>query len=120
MKEARPSKETRELMRKILTEDEVRLLSRKLRKLMGPIMGEFGGRYGLNIEDTIRFQAVATRLRESRESRGMDLKAAAKVTHIPQYRLRDIEGCHLTNLKPSLLTAYIEFLDLRAPLITAF
>ena len=103
---------TRELMRKIKSEDDVSLLSRMLEKLMGPKVGELSSHYGLSIEDTIRFQAIATRLRESREKRGMDLKAAAKALHIPQYRLRQIEGCRVTQLKPSVLHAYIDFLEL--------
>lgn len=112
MKEKSASKETRRLMRKILSEDEVRLISRRLGKVMSPIFGELSSRYGLNIDDTIRFQAVATRLREAREHRGMDLKAAAKALGIPQYRLRDIAGCHVKNLKSSALCQYIDFLGL--------
>ena len=113
MKKTPLSKKTRELMRKIKSEDEVRLLSRNLGKLMGPIFGELSSHYGLSIEDTIRFHAVATRFREIRESHGMDLKAAAKALHIPQYRLRDIEECRVTQLKPSVLHAYIDFLGLK-------
>ncbi len=86
MKKTPLSKQTRELMRKIQSEDAVSLLSRLLGELMGPNFGELSSHYGLSIEDTIRFKAVATRLRESREKRGMDLKATAKALHIPQYR----------------------------------
>ena len=50
---------------------------------------------------------------KSREKRGMDLKAAAKALHIPQYRLRQIEGCRVTQLKPSVLHAYIDFFGLK-------
>ena len=99
-------------MRKILSENEVRLISRRLEKVMSPLLGELSSAYRLNIEDAVRFQAVATRLREAREHRRMDLKAAAKALGIPQYRLRDIEGCHLKNLKSSALRQYIDFLGL--------
>ncbi len=112
MKEAPISKETRSLMRKILSEDEVRLISRRLGRVMSPILGELSNRYALNIEDTIRFQAVATRLREAREHRSMDLKAAAKALGVPQYRLRYIEECRVKNLRSSDLHAYIDFLGL--------
>ena len=108
MKKTPLSKQTRELLRKIQSEDDVSLLSRMLQKVMGPNFGELSSHYGLSIEDTIRFKAVATRLREIREKRGMDLKAAAKALHIPQYRLREIEGCRVTQLKPSVLYAYID------------
>ncbi len=113
MKKTPLSKKTRELMRKIKSEDDVSLLSRMLQKVMGPNFGELASHYGLSIEDTIRFRAVATRLRESREKRGMDLKAAAEALHIPQYGLRDIEECRVTQLKPSVLHAYIDFFGLK-------
>ncbi len=113
MKKTPPSKQTRELMRKIQSEDDVSLLSHMLGKLMGPNFGEMSSHYGLSIEDTIRFQAVATRLREGREKCGMDLKSAAKALHIPQYRLREIEGCRVQQLKPSVLHAYMDLLGLK-------
>jgi hypothetical protein len=112
MREEFTSKKIRSLMRKILSEDEVRLISRRLGKVMTPILGELSSRYGPDIEDTVRFQAVATRLRDAREHRSIDLKAAAKILRIPQYRLRDIEQCHLKNLKASVLHRYIDFLGL--------
>jgi hypothetical protein len=99
-------------MRKILSEDEICLISRRLKRVMSPIFGEVSSRYGLNIEDTIRFQAVATRLREAREHRSMDLKAAAKALGVPQYRLRDIEKGHLEEIKPAVIRQYIDFLGL--------
>ena len=93
MKDASPSKKTPVFMRKILSEDEIRLLSRKLRKVMGPVFGEFSRSYGLKIEDSIRFQAVATRLREAREKRGPDRKTVARALRVPDsdvpYRLKD-------------------------------
>jgi transcriptional regulator with XRE-family HTH domain len=79
---------------------------------MGPILGELSSHYGLNIEDSIRFQAVATRLREAREKRRMNLKAAAKALGVPQYRLRYIEECRVKNLRSSELHAYVDFLGL--------
>jgi hypothetical protein len=99
-------------MWKILSEDEIRLMTRGLRKAIGPALGELSGQYGLDIEDSVRFGAVATRVREAREGRGMDLKAAAKALRVPQYRLRDIEKCSLRHLRGSDLHAYIDFLGL--------
>ena len=112
MKVAPISKETRSLKRKLLSEDQVHLISRRLGKIMSPILGELSNRYGLNIEDSIRFQAVASRLREAREDRNMDLKAAAKALGVPQYRLRYIEECRVKNLRSSDLHAYVDFLGL--------
>jgi len=99
-------------MRKVLSEHEIRFISRRVREVIGPILGEQSGQYGLNVEDSLRFQAVATRLREAREQRGIDLRAAAKALRAPQYRLRYIEGCNLNELRSSDLHAYIDFLRL--------
>jgi hypothetical protein len=113
MKEEPASKKSRGLRRKILAEDEVRYVSRRLREVIGPLLGDLSSRYSLDIEGSVRFGAVATRLREAREARGMDLKGAAKAVRIPQYRLRYIEECNLRHLRASELHAYIEFLDLK-------
>lgn len=112
MKVAPISKETRSLKRKLLSEDQVHLISRRLGKVMSPILGELSNLYGLSIEDSIRFQAVASRLREAREDHNMDLKAAAKALGVPQYRLRYIEECRVKNLRSSDLHAYVDFLGL--------
>jgi hypothetical protein len=106
------SKKTRDLMRKILSEQEVRLMTRRLRKIVEPILGEPSENYGLEIEDAVRFGAVATRLREAREARGMDLKAAARAMRVPHYRLRYIEQRNLSRLRTADLHAYIDFLGL--------
>jgi hypothetical protein len=106
------SKKTRDLMQKILSEDEVRLMTRRLRKVIGPIFGELPSLYGIDIEDSVRFGAVATRLREAREARGMDFKAVAKTMRVPQYRLRYIEGSNMKHLRTSDLHAYIQLLGL--------
>lgn len=105
-------KKTCDLMRKILSEDEVRLLARRLRKVVRPILGELSSHYGHDFEASVRFGAVAHGLRETREARGMDLKTAAKALRVPQYRLRYIEECRLKHPRGSDLHAYIDFLGL--------
>src|SRR5437773_1419268 len=110
-KEESPSKTAQDLTRKILSDDEVRAMSRRLRKVIDPLLGELSSQYGLEIEDSVRFGAVATRLREAREARGLDLKTTSKTARVPQYRLRYIEECNLKHLRPSDLHAYIDFLD---------
>ena len=76
------SKGLQDLKQKILCEDEFRLVTRRLRKVIGPILGELSSAYGLDIEDSVRFGAVAARVRAAREARGLDLKAAAKALGI--------------------------------------
>lgn len=106
------SDKSHDLTSKILSDAEVRYMSRRLRKVLDPILGELSGQYGIEIEDSVRFGAVATRLREARESRGLDLKAAAKAARVPQYRLRYMEQCNLRQLRPSDLNGYVDFLGL--------
>jgi hypothetical protein len=101
------SKDTRNLTRKILSENEVRLISRRLRKAMGSVFEGLPSVYGRDIEDFVRFQAVATRFRETRESRGMKLKVMAEILRVPQYRLQHIEKGDVKNLDPCLLQRYI-------------
>lgn len=110
MNKASTSKKSRALTRKILSEGEVRIVTLELEKVLGHMLGELSHRYGFEIEDSVRFGAVANRLREAREARGMDVKAAAKAVRVPQYRLRYIEECSVKNLRASDLRAYIEFL----------
>lgn len=101
------AKGSEKLKRKVLSEHEIRIISRKVRQIIDPILGDHYSRYGLNVEDSIRFQAVATRLREAREACGMDLKAMGKALRVPQYRLRYIEDCNIKRLTSADLNAYI-------------
>jgi len=105
----RSKKQMRSLERRILSEQEVRFLTRRLGKAIRSISGKVSLLHELNLEDSIRFQAVATRLRERREKRGIDLKAAAKAMGVPRYRLRDVEECAVKNLDASVLHRYVDF-----------
>jgi hypothetical protein len=74
----RSQKQMRSLMRKILSDEEVQFLTRRLGKAIASISEKFSSPDDLELEDSIRFQAVVTHLRERREKSGMDLKAAAR------------------------------------------
>ncbi len=113
MTEPSSKKKPRDFTEKFLTDDEVRLIARRVRKVIGPILGKLSADYKIEIENSLRFEAVAARLKHEREQRGMDLKAAAKALRVPQYRLRDIEESRMRNLRPSDLHAYIELLGLK-------
>ena len=109
----RSQKQMRSLMRKILSDEEVQFLTRRLGKAITSISEKFSSPDDLELEDSIRFQAVVTHLRERREKSGMDLKAAARAMGVPQYRLRDIEECRMKNLDVSVLHRYLDFLGLK-------
>jgi cytoskeletal protein RodZ len=99
-------------MRRILSEEEVQFLTRPLAKATRSIFEKFSSRDELELEDSIRFQAVATRLRERREKDGLDLKAAAKAMGVPRYRLRDVEEGRMKILDASVLHRYVDFLGI--------
>ena len=77
MKGVKLSKKAQALRQKILLEDEIRLISQRLREVMGQPFIDLTEQYGLNLEDNLRFQTVTVRLWEAREDRGMSLKDAA-------------------------------------------
>ena len=77
MKGVKLSKKAQALRRKILLEDEIRLISQRLREVMGQPFIDLTEQYGLNLEDNLRFQTVTVRLWEAREDRGKSLKDAA-------------------------------------------
>ena len=113
MSETVPSKkQMRSLVRRILSDEEVRFVTRRLAKAISSISGALSFQDRLDLQDSIRFQAVATRLRERREKRGMDLKAAAKAMSVARSRLREIEECTVKNLDASVLHRYVDFLGL--------
>ena len=100
-------------MRRILSDEEVQYLTRRLGKAIASISEKLSSPDDLELQDSIRFQAVATHLRERRKKSGMDLKAAAKATGVPRYRLRDIEECRMKNLDASVFHRYVDFLGLK-------
>ena len=113
MKGVKLSKKAQALRRKILSEDEFRLILQRLKEVMGQPFIDLTEQYGLNLEDNLRFQTVTVRLREAREDRGMSLKNAAAALKVPQYRLREIEDGRLKNILRDLLVAYVDFLKLK-------
>lgn len=113
MKETQRSKGGGALRHKILSDHEVRLMARRLQEVMGQPFVELFDRYGLNVEDDLRFMSVAARVQEARERKGLDLKKAAAAVKVPQYRLRDIEQGRPKHLVPSILVKYVDFLGLK-------
>ncbi len=70
MKGMKLSKKAQALRRKILSEDEIRLISQRLKEVMGQPFIDLTEQYGLNLEDNLRFQTVTVRLWEARETVG--------------------------------------------------
>jgi hypothetical protein len=97
---------------KILTDQEVRALSKGLKALLGDFYTALDTASDIRLEDWLRFQAVADRCQDSRELRGVGLKAAAAALRVPQYRLKEIEGGSVNNILPDVLVRYIAYLGL--------
>jgi hypothetical protein len=96
----------------ILNDPEVGQLAAVLRTLMGERVMELADAYGVDVESTLRFGAVAEKCRKAREERGLSLKDAATTLKVPQYRLKAIEASHVQGIDAVVLKLYVEFLGL--------
>jgi|GEM_PF-3508349 len=114
MKRTPSSKKARTLQRRILSEDDIVSLTDRFRDMMNRSGLEQLLRYGIDPEEYFRFMAVATRLGERREAKGLDIKTVANRLKVPQYRLRDVENCRVNKLLPDVLTAYVDYLGLKS------
>jgi hypothetical protein len=113
MSKNRLSKKAQALQRSILSNDDVRELTDGLRDAMGHSMTELFLRYGIDPEQHFRFMAVARRIVERREAKGLDIKTVARQMKVPQYRVRDIENGRVNRIVPALLAGYVNHLELK-------
>ena len=112
MRELQPSREARALRRKLLSDDEVRLMALQLNDAMGEWFHDAMDRYEIDVEANLRFMSVAARVQEARENKHLDLKEAASAVKAPQYRLRDIEQGRLKHVVPDILVNYVNLVGL--------
>ena len=98
--------------RRILKDDEIKILAAHMRKSFGPAFSALVDEFGLGIEDTLRFQSLACRLAEARLSKGRTLKEAAAALKVAKYKLDYIEKASLRNISPEITLRYTEFLGL--------
>jgi len=71
-------------------------------------------RFGVNLADTVRFLPVTRRCIEGRENAGLSVKDVAKQLRVPQYRLREIESGHISQIQPMVLREYLGQLGLES------
>jgi transcriptional regulator with XRE-family HTH domain len=98
----------------ILTDAEVSTLVRGVRSVFGDGFGALVKSYGIDVEEEVRFTAVAKRCVEERAARGWSLKEVARQLKVAQYRLRDIEAGHVRSVDPEVLHAYVSHLGLES------
>jgi len=90
----------------LLTDEEVRLASAKLKQLMGEPISGLLQQYGISPEDHFQFHPLAVRLEGARIERGLSLKAVAAALKVPKYRLTETEASRTKSIDPEVLIRY--------------
>lgn len=94
----------------ILTDEEVSIVAREVSRLIGRDMVGLATRYGLRIEDGLRWQSLGAKCEQERSNRGFTIKDIASEIHRPQYRLRAVERGSLREFRPEVAHEYFAFL----------
>jgi hypothetical protein len=97
----------------ILTDTQVRHVTRLMKAMLGDSVMSIGRRLGLRPADLVRFMPVAARLAEAREARGLTVKGLAKRLGAPQYRIKQIESAEIMGLDAPVLARYVDAMGLR-------
>ncbi len=96
----------------ILPNEVVHEIVRQMPKVMGSPFAELIKERRIDMEGTIRFQAVSARCKEAREKARLTLKDVATQLKVPQYRIRDIEERGVSQILPDVFQQYIQLLGL--------
>lgn len=99
--------------REILSDEMIAILMDEVPRAFGGAFDQLTKAGKFDIETTLRFQAVAIRCKEARESQGLKIKDVALALKVPQYRLKDIEERGASSVSSEILYRYLEFLGLR-------
>lgn len=97
---------------RILTDDEVKLLSAGLREMLGPGLDEGASHPAVRLERTVRYRAVSAQCKAARGNLGLSIKETSVRLRTPQYRLKAVEDGSFTEILPNVFTSYIAFLGL--------
>ena len=97
---------------KILTDDEIRALGRKLSQALPASAVESAVQSGLNAETAIRLSSLTLRLREECEMGSLSVKDVSDRLKVPQYKIRNIEQGEVRKIDPAVLAQYCSFLGL--------
>lgn len=98
----------------ILDPEQVEKMASAVRRLLGPTLLAQLPNAALDLENGIRFRAVAASCRQERERRGLTLKQMAVQVKLPQYRIKAVEEGSLTSIRSSALKKQISFLELQS------
>src|SRR5689334_507505 len=97
---------------RILPENLVPELARAVGASLGSRVVGLATKFGVSIEDTIRFLAVSQRCIVARTAKGWNIKEVARRIRVPQYQIRGVESGHITQIKPKVLLDYLHLLGL--------
>jgi transcriptional regulator with XRE-family HTH domain len=93
-------------------DESITRIGRGIAARFGSPLMELAQKFGLCIEDTIRFHLVSKKCREEREKAGLSIKDVARRLSVPQYRIRAVETVEIRNVAPMFLRNYLNFLGL--------
>jgi hypothetical protein len=96
----------------ILTQADVRLLTREVRRLLTSSVPGLSDDVLARTDDTIRWRSMAARCYQARGERGLGIRDVAAGLQIPQYRLRAIETGRLAEFRLDLARRYFRFLKI--------
>lgn len=97
----------------ILTDAQVKLICKEMERAFGLALPEQTKGHSLDMEWTVRFMAVSSRIKERRGALGLSIQKIARLLKVPQYRLKAIEAGHRREILPEVLDAYLDLLRLK-------
>jgi hypothetical protein len=96
-----------------LSEDDLRRVGDAIKSALFERIFDVMEQVRSDVIDELRFAPLAAEIERARQRRGMDLKAAAKLSKAPQFVLRQIEQGKLAELQPGVIERYSDALGLK-------
>ena len=103
------------IKKKFFDDRQAGFLAEGITAMLGPDFADLADQFG-GIEwqkDLIRFMPVAERCKEARGKRYLSIKESASLLKVPQYRIKDIEGSRIRDIKLNILESYTDLLGIR-------
>ena len=96
----------------ILSDEEVDLLARAMRAVLGPAFAEIPRHLTVRVDDIVRWASLTARCEQARAERGISIKDVALALRLPQYRLKAVEAGTLREIKGEVALQYFRFLGM--------
>ena len=95
-----------------LNREQADLVVERMRETLGFDISDMLDNLNINPSQIVRLRYIADLCRSTREQKNLSLKEVSSVVKIPQYRLKAIEECSISEMFLDDLEKYIKFLDL--------